>query len=71
MKFISFDQFVKILESQQISEQTSGEKDYGIFMKYTIAMINLAKRKAKYPKLYKASKDLDLEEIKDKQEVEL
>jgi hypothetical protein len=71
MKFISFDQFVKILESQQVNEATSGEKDFGIFMKYTIAMVNLAKRKAKYPKLYQASKQLELDEMRDKAEVAL
>jgi hypothetical protein len=70
MKFISFDQFVKILESQQVNEATSGEQDFGIFMKYTKAMINYAKLKAKYPKLKQAENQLQLDELKEKMDID-
>jgi hypothetical protein len=70
MKFISFDQFVKVLESQQIDEATSGEKDYGIFMKYAKSQINYYKRKSAYPKFMKAQNALSLDEIDQKTEID-
>lgn len=70
MKFISFDQFVKILESQHVNEETSGEKDYGIFMKYAKSQINYYRRKSAYPKFVKATNELSLDEIVQKVEVD-
>jgi len=70
MKFILFDQFLKILESSSINEETSGEKDYGEFLKFAKSNINYFRKKAKYPKLKRKESDLTIAEEKAKYEVD-
>jgi hypothetical protein len=62
MKFISFDQFIKVLESQHINEETSGQKDYGEFLNLAKSTINFVRKKSKYPKLKRNESDLVIKE---------
>jgi hypothetical protein len=62
MKFISFNQFIKVLESQRVNEETSGQKDYGEFMNLAKSTINFVRKKSKYPKLKRNESDLVIKE---------